>query len=56
MTNKQILSNLKKLKVTQKTLSIKFGCRPQQINSAIHTVEQPTLRNKIINFIEAHNV
>ena len=43
------------LGITQKELSIKFKCRPQQISSAIHTVEQPTLRNKIVDFIDFYN-
>jgi len=55
MTNKQILTNLRKLGVTQKSLSVKFKCRPQQISSAIHTIEQPTLRKKITDFIDFYN-
>jgi len=51
MNNKEIIHDLQALNITQVSLSKKFQCRPQQINSAIHNGDQPTLRKKIIQVI-----
>ena len=43
---------LKRLKKTQGQLATLFNRKPSQISNAINTELYPTLRNKIINYIE----
>ena len=56
MENKEILSKLQELGLTQKYLSKIFRRRPQQVFSAIYNGDQPTLRNKIIKHIKLKEV
>jgi hypothetical protein len=46
-----IISKLQELSLTQKYLAKIFNCRPQQIFSAIHNNDQPTLKMKIIKHL-----
>ena len=46
-----IIQQLQVLNLTQKYLANKFNCRPQQIYSAIHNNDQPTLKKKIIKHL-----
>jgi len=52
MNDKELYRYLQAKNITQKSLAKKFKCRPQQIYSAIHNGDQPTLRKKIINYLE----
>ncbi len=51
MRKKEILIKIKELGLTQVYLSKVLKCRPQQIFSAIHNNDQPTLRRKIIKHL-----
>lgn len=51
MTSTEIQVKLKVLDKTQEFLADKFDCNKSQISQAIKTDRYPTLKQKIINYI-----
>jgi len=52
MTNIEIQIKLKILKKSQKHLALKFHRKASQISQAIQTDSYPTLKNKIIKYLQ----
>jgi len=48
-----IKDKLQELNLTQRYLAKTLNCRPQQVSSAIHNGDQPTLKTKIIKHLIA---